>query len=93
MSRTGTSHPGTSHPGTVPDTIRLPRNDAIALAELLRTLETVLDMTDVSVADALDEHFGFHGAVDLVFTTAGLHADTLHALLTLTEPTKAETTP
>ena len=69
------------------DTIPLPRKDAIALAGLLRMLETVLDMTDVSVADALDEHFGFAGAVDLLFATAGLHADTLHALLTPTEPT------
>jgi hypothetical protein len=74
------------------DTIPLPRKDAIALAGLLRMLETVLDMTDVSVADALDEHFGFDGAVDLLFATAGLHADTLHALLAPTEPTKAETT-
>jgi hypothetical protein len=74
--------------GTVP----LPRNDAIALVGLLRTLETVLDMTDVSVADALDEHFGFDGAVDLVFTAAGLHADTLHTLLTPTEPTNTEPT-
>lgn len=39
-------------------------------------------MTDVSVADALDEHFGFAGAVRLLFATASLHADTLHALLT-----------
>ena len=74
------------------DTIPLPRKDAIALAGLLCMLETVLEMTDVSVADALDEHFGFDGAVDLLFATAGLHADTLHALLAPTEPTKAETT-
>jgi hypothetical protein len=72
-------------------TIALPRKDAIALAGLLRMLETVLEMTDVCVADALDEHFGFDGAVDLLFATAGLHADTLHALLAPTEPTKAET--
>lgn len=74
------------------DTVLLPRKDAIALAGLLRMLETVLEMTDVSVADALDEHFGFDGAVDLLFATAGLHADTLHTLLAPTEPTKAEST-
>jgi hypothetical protein len=74
------------------DTIPLPRKDAIALAGLLRMLETVLDMDDVAVADALDAHFGFDGAVDLLFATAGLHADTLHTLLAPTEPTKAETT-
>ena len=38
------------------------------------------------------KHFGFAGAVDLVSTAAGLHADTPHALLATTEPTKAETT-
>ena len=38
------------------------------------------------------KHFGFDGAVDLVSTTAGLHADTTPALLAITEPTKAETT-
>ncbi|MEU2835174.1 hypothetical protein ABZ667_42335 [Streptomyces lavendulae] len=64
------------------DTIALPRKDAIALAGLLRILETVLDMDDVSVADALDAHFGFDGAVDALFTTAGLHTDTLTSLLT-----------
>jgi pyrroloquinoline quinone (PQQ) biosynthesis protein C len=76
------------------DTVPLPRKDAIALAGLLRMLETVLEMTDVSVADALDEHFGFASAVDLLFATAGLHADTLHALLAApTEHSqKAETT-
>jgi len=63
-------------------TIALPRPDASALAELLRTLETVLDMTDTSVADAFDEHFGYHGAVDILFAAAGMHAETLHALLT-----------
>lgn len=64
------------------DAIPLPRKDAVALAGLLRMLETVLDMDDVSVADALDAHFGFDGAIDLLFATAGLHADTLNALLT-----------
>ncbi|WP_116211635.1 hypothetical protein [Streptomyces olivoreticuli] len=76
------------------DTVVLPRKDAIALAQLLRTLETVLDIDDVSVADALDAHFGFDGAVDALFATAGLHADTLHYLLThpAGHPQKAETT-
>lgn len=75
-------------------TIPLPRKDAIALAGLLRMLETVLDMTDVSVADALDEHFGFDGAVNLLFATAGLHAATLNALLTNpTERTQKAETP
>ncbi|PNE43424.1 hypothetical protein [Streptomyces noursei] len=76
------------------DTIRIARKDALALAELLRTLETVLDMDDVPVADALDNHFGFDGAVDILFTAAGLHAQTLQALLTApAEPSqKAETT-
>lgn len=76
------------------DTIALPRTQAGALTELLRTLETVLEMTDVSVADALDEHFGYPGAVDILFTAAGLHAETLHALLTASaEPSrKTETT-
>jgi hypothetical protein len=76
------------------DAIPLPRKDAVALAGLLRMLETVLDMDDVTVADALDEHFGFDGAVDLLFATAGLHADTLHALLAhpAGHPPKAETT-
>jgi len=57
-------------------------------------LETVLDMDDVSVADALDQHFGFDGAVDLLFATAGLHANTLNALLThpAGHSPKAETT-
>ena len=64
------------------ETIALPRTDAIALTELLRTLETVLEMTDTSVADALDEHFGYRGAVDILFAAAGMHAETLHALLT-----------
>lgn len=76
------------------DTIALPRPQARALAELLRTLETVLEMTDVSVADALDAHFGYRGAVDILFTAAGMHAETLHALLTTpAEPSrKTETT-
>jgi len=43
---------------------------------------TVLDMSGVSLADALDEHFGLDGAANLVSATAGLHADTPHALLT-----------
>ncbi|MBS2963826.1 hypothetical protein KGA66_12265 [Actinocrinis puniceicyclus] len=64
------------------DTIHLARSDALALAELLRTLETVLDMDDASAADALDDHFGFDGAVDILLTAAGLHADALQALLT-----------
>jgi hypothetical protein len=38
------------------------------------------------------KHFGFADAVDLV-SAAGLHADTPHAPLAITEPTKAETTP
>lgn len=38
------------------------------------------------------KHFSFDGAVVLVYVAAGLHADTAHALLTITEPTKAETT-
>ena len=75
------------------DTIALPRTDATALAELLRTLETVLEMTDTCVADALDEHFGYHGAVDILLTAAGMHAEALHALLTAvpTPATKDET--
>lgn len=79
---------------TGPETVALPRKDAVALAGLLRMLETVLDMHDVSVAHALDEHFGFDGAIDLLFATAGLHADTLHALLTgpAGHSQKAETT-
>ena len=60
------------------DALPLPRNDAIALAGGLRML----------AADALDAHLGFDGAVDLLFATAGPHA-----LLTTTQPTKAETTP
>lgn len=45
-------------------------------------------------AIALDVHFGFDGAVDPLFIAAGLHADTLHVLLTApTEHSqKAETT-
>jgi hypothetical protein len=76
------------------DTIALPRQKAQALAELLRTLETVLDINDVTIADALDTHFGYPGAVDLLLTAAGLHAETLHALLTApaTHSQKAETT-
>lgn len=75
------------------ETIALPRRDAKAMTELLRTLETVLDMTDASVADALDEHFGYHGAVDILFAAAGMHAETLNALLTAvpTVATKDET--
>ena len=64
------------------NTIALPRPQAAALAELLRTLETVLDMSDVTVADALDAHFGYPGAADILLTAAGLHAEMLHALLT-----------
>ena len=63
-------------------TVALPRQDAAALAELLRTLETVLETTDTHVADALDGHFGYRGAVDILFTAAGLHAERLNALLT-----------
>ena len=76
------------------DTIRLGRKDALALAELLRTLETVLDMDDVSVADALDDHFGYSGAIDILFAAAGLHAETLQALLNAPAELsqKAETT-
>jgi hypothetical protein len=76
------------------DTIRLGRKDALALADLLRTLETVLDMDDVSVADALDDHFGYCGAVDILFAAAGLHAETLQALLNAPAELsqKAETT-
>ena len=76
------------------DTIALPRPEAVALAELLRTLETVLDMNEVSIADALDAHFGYPGAVDILFTAAGMHAETLHTLLTTpAEPSrKTETT-
>lgn len=64
------------------DTIALPRPEAKALAELLRTLETVLDINDVSIADGLDAHFGYRGAVDILFTAVGMHAEMLHALLT-----------
>lgn len=76
------------------DTIRLGRKDALALADLLRTLESVLDMDEVSVADALDEHFGYSGAVDILFAAAGLHAEMLQALLTAPAELsrKAETT-
>jgi hypothetical protein len=76
------------------DTIALPRPQAAALADLLRTLETVLDMSDVTVADALDRHFGYPGAVDILFAAAGLNAEMLHALLSApTEHSqKAETT-
>ena len=38
------------------------------------------------------KHFGFDGAVEAVSATAGLHAGPPHALLTITEPTKVETT-
>jgi hypothetical protein len=57
-------------------------------------LETVLDMGDVFVADALDDHFGYCGAVDILFAAAGLHAETLQALLTAPAELsqKAETT-
>jgi len=74
------------------DTIALPRPDATALAELLRTLESVLEIPDASVADALDEHVGYCGAVDILFAAAGMHAEILHALLTavLTPATKDE---
>lgn len=51
------------------DTIALPRSDALAL-------ENVLDMDDTSVADAFDAHFGYPAP------STGLHAETLHALLT-----------
>lgn len=76
------------------DTIALPRPQASALAGLLRTLETVLDMNEVHVADALDDHFGYPGAVDILFTAAGLHAEMLHTLLTApaTNSRKTETT-
>jgi hypothetical protein len=76
------------------DTIALPRAEAMALAELLRTLETVLDINEVAIADALDAHFGYPGAVDILLTAAGMHAETLHALLTApAEPSrKTETT-
>jgi hypothetical protein len=37
------------------------------------------------------KHFGFDAAADLV-SAAGPHADTPHAPLAVTEPTKAETT-
>ena len=76
------------------DTIRLARTDALALADLLRTLETVLDINDVSVAEALDDHFGYCGAVDILLTAAGLHAETLQTLLTTPAELsqKAETT-
>lgn len=82
-------------PDTNALTIALPRPDAVALAELLATLETVLDMDDASVADALDDHFGLPGAVDILFTAAGPHAETLKALLTTPaqRSQKAETTP
>jgi hypothetical protein len=39
------------------------------------------------------KHFGFTSAVDPVTAAADLHADTPHAPLATTEPTKAETTP
>jgi hypothetical protein len=76
------------------DTIALPRHEVQALAELLRTLETVLDMGDTTVADSLDDHFGYSGATDILLTAAGLHAETLHALLTAPAEysQKAETT-
>ena len=77
------------------NTITLPRPEAKALVDLLRTLETVLDINEVSIADALDAHFGYPGAVDILFTAAGLHAEMLHTLLTApaepsrkTEPTR-----
>ena len=63
------------------DTIQFGRNDALAPADLLRTLETVLEIDEVSVADALDDHFGYPGAVDILFAAAGLHAQTLQAPL------------
>lgn len=77
------------------DTIRLPRKDATALAGLLRMLEALLETDGPSVGYALDEHYGFPGAVDFLLATASLHADHLHALLTGTAATTTtiETTP
>jgi hypothetical protein len=72
------------------DTIVLLRSDATALAELLRTLETVLDIDDVTIADALDDHFGYPGAVDILFAAAGMHCEALHALLTAPRRTPPE---
>jgi hypothetical protein len=74
------------------DTVRLPRKDATALAGLLRMLETLLDIDDPCVGYALDEHYGFAGAVDFLLATAGLHADHLHALLTGPSPATDSTT-
>lgn len=45
------------------DTIALPRTEAATLAELLHTLETVLDIDDVTIAYALDEHSGQAGGM------------------------------
>jgi hypothetical protein len=39
------------------------------------------------------KHFGFDVAVEAMSATAGLHTGPPHVLLTITEPTKAETTP
>ena len=75
------------------DTVALLRRDAVALAGLLNMLEHLLDIDDVAVADALDDHYGFPGAAEFLLATAGLHADALQALLTTTtDSPKAETT-
>lgn len=78
------------------DTIPLGRKDAVAPAGLPRMPETLLDIPDASVADALDDHFGFAGAAEFLLPSAGLHADHPHVLLTAprtTDTTKVETAP
>ncbi|MGP3964391.1 hypothetical protein ACTWPT_51365 [Nonomuraea sp. 3N208] len=62
--------------------VHLRRTDAVALAGLLRELERFLDDCDETVADALDDYFGFHPVAESFSAALAIHADRLDALLT-----------
>lgn len=47
-------------------------------------------MDDISIAEALDTHFGYAGAVDILIAALDMHTETLHALLT--EPYRVSST-
>ncbi|MEU6720681.1 hypothetical protein ABZ897_55290 [Nonomuraea sp. NPDC046802] len=81
-------------PGTDNDSaLHLRRTDAVALAGLLRELERFLDDCDESVADALDDYFGFRPVAESFSAALAIHADRLDALLTSPTPTTEGDTP
>lgn len=59
------------------DIVALDPETATDLLKLLRDLEEFFDNCDESIADVLDEHFGFAPAADTYTAVTALQADRL----------------